>query len=307
MSGERLIVYFDPKLHRPTNAAVEDNFRYKDPKNQANAVRAIYDIVNDHVVLTAVPGFDPTVVFDGQTLKAKLIEFSPRGGTAKATGDVIGQLVSKGNGPSADSTNIFPAGKPVFINSDAVIIRQSNKTAVFTGHVRAWQDTNTLFAEELQVQGMGDQIAARGNIRTFLYNTTATDPRKTPVVSRSDHLVAHKNDRRLELLGNVKIDDDQRHLTAEKATFYFDANRKLDKIEAENKVVLVEQPAARKGTGDKATYLVNRRMIYVSGSPATVSGPNGNVTGEQIAIDLARNKVEIMSPGSETRGTYKQQ
>jgi lipopolysaccharide transport protein LptA len=305
--GDRLIVYFDPQLHRATNAAIENNFKYKDPKNEAFAIRANYDMLNDHVVLTAAPGFDPTVISEGQTLKAKLIEFSPRAGTAKATGEVIAQLVSKQNGPAADSTNIFPAGKPVFVNSDSVTLRQSTKVAVFTGHVRAWQETNTLFADELQVQGLGDQIGARGNVRTFLYNTSTTEARKTPVVSRSDHFAAHKNDRRVELLGNVKIDDDQRHLTAEKATFYFDASRKLEKIEAENKVVLFEQPAARKGTGDKAIYLVNRRMIYVSGSPATVSGPNGNVSGEQIAIDLARNKVEIMSPGSATKGSYKQQ
>jgi len=38
-------------------------------------------------VLTASSGFDPTVVSDGQTVKAKQIEFSPKGGTAKATGE----------------------------------------------------------------------------------------------------------------------------------------------------------------------------------------------------------------------------
>lgn len=308
ISGDRLTIFFDPHAHRATNAAIEDNFKYKDPRSQASAVRANYDISNDLVMLTASPGFDPTVTSDGQTLKANLIEFSPRAGTAKATGQVIAQLVSKQNGPSADSTNIFPAGKPVFVNSDAVTMLQANKLAIFSGHVRAWQETNTLFAEELQVQGMGDQISARGNVRTFLYNTSSGgEQRKTPMLSRSDHLAAHKNDHRVELLGNVKIDDEQRHMTAEKATFYFDTNRKLEKIEAENKVVLLEQPAARKGTGDKATYLVTRRMIYVSGSPATVSGPNGSVSGEQIAIDLTRNKVEIMSPTSATRGTYKQQ
>ena len=63
----------------------------------------------------------------------------------------------------------------------------------------------------------------------------------------------------------------------------------------------------RKGTGDKATYFVTRRVIYMNGTPATVSTPNGSVSGDQIAIDLTRNKVEIMSPTSATRGTYKPQ
>ena len=306
MRGDQLIVTFNPLSHRATGANVDGNFRYKDPKNEASAVRATYDIPGDHVILTASPGYDPSVSTDGQTLKAKMIDFSPRVGTARATGDVIAQIISRQGGAAADGTGIFPAGKPVFVNSDSVTMKQATKLAVFSGHVRAWQDTNTLFADEMQVQGMGDQITARGNVRTTLYNTvSATEARKTPMLTRSDHLAAHKSERRIELLGNVKIDDEQRHFTGEKATFFFDASRKIERIEAENKIVLLEQPVGRKGTGDKATYFVSRRVIYLNGTPATVTSPNGSVSGDQIAIDLARNKVEIMSPTSATKGTYK--
>jgi len=307
MTANELTVYFDPARHQASSAAIDGNFHYKDPKNTAAAVKANYDIVNDQVVLTATPGFDPTVTSDGQTLKAKLIVFSPKAGTAKATGEVIAQLVSKQNGPSADSTTIFPANKPVFVNSDLVMMRQANKLAIFSGHVRAWQDTNTLFGDEMQVQGMGDQITARGNVRTFLYNTTATEQRKTPMLTRSDNLAAHKLERRIDLSGNVKIDDDPRHMTAEKAAFYFDASRKVERIEAQDKVTFLEQPPGRKGSGDRATYFVNKRLIFVYGSPATVTEPNGSVSGDQIAIDIARNKVEIMGPTSATKGSYKPQ
>ncbi len=306
MSAAMVTVYFDPASHRATSAVADGNFHYKDPKNEGYAVRANYDMVNDHVVLNGEPGFYPSVVSDGQTLKAKLIEFSPRAGMAKASGEVIGQLVSKESGPAADSTNVFPASKPVFVNSDSVTMRQENKTAIFSGHVRAWQDLNTMFADEMQVEGKGDGIAARGNVRTFLYNSSASETRKTAVLSHSDHLLARKADRRIDLTGNVKIDDDQRHMTSEKATFFFDANRKIERIEAENKVVLVEVPTSRKGTGDKATYFVSRRMIYMNGSPATMTDPKGTLSGQQIAIDLNRNKVEIVSPTSATQGTYKQ-
>ncbi len=306
LKGDRMTVYFDPREHRATNALIEGNFHYKDPRNEASAVKAHYDIAGDHVILTAQPGFDPSVTSDGQTLKAKTIEFSPKAGTAKATGEVIAQLVSKQNGPSADATTMFPANKPVFVNSDSVTMRQAAKLAVFTGHVRAWQDTNTLFGDEMQVQGVGDQITARGNVRTLLYNTSGNEQRKTPMATRSDNLPAQKLERRIDLLGNVKIDDEQRHMTGEKPIFYFDANRKLERIEAENKIVLIEDPPGRKVSGDKAKYFVNRRMIFINGSPATVTDPRGTESGEQIAIDLARNKVEIVSPTS-TKATYKPQ
>lgn len=307
MKTNDLTVAFEPHQHRAISAIANGNFQYKDPRNSASAVKANYDIASDLVVLSAEPGFDPVVTTDGQTLKAKEIEFSPKAGTAKATGGVIAQVVSKQNGVGADSTTIFPASKPVFVNSDSVTMRQANKIATFTGHVRAWQETNTLLADEMQVQGMGDTITARGNVRTILYNTSATEQRKTPMQSRSDNLAAHKLERRIDLSGAVKIDDDQRHMTSEKASFFFDASHKMERMEAEEKVTFNDDATGRKGNGDKATYFVTKRLVFLYGSPATLTDPQKAMTsGDQFAIDLARNKVEV-SGQSGTKGTYKPQ
>jgi lipopolysaccharide transport protein LptA len=308
LTGDNVLVNFDTATHKPATALIDGNFRYKDPKNEARAVRANYDITNDRVILTAQPGFDPTVIVDGDSLRAKLIEFSPRAGTAKATGDVIAQLTSKpgGGGVAADTTNVFPAGKPVFVNSDTVTMQQANKTALFSGNVRAWQDTNTILAKELQVQGAGEQITARGAVRTTLYNT-GEQARKTPLLARGEVLTAHKNERRIELHQNVTIDDDQRRMSGENAVFFFDANRKMDRVEAEGKIVLIDTPNNRKVTGDRAQYLVNKRIVYVWGNPAIVTAPNGTTSGEEFALDLARNRVDILGPTKPTTGTYKQQ
>jgi len=315
MNSGHLIVYFDPATHKATSAALDGDVHYKDPKNDARSVRANYDINNDSVVLTGDPGFYPAVVADGQTLKAKVIEFSPRAGTARGTGEVIAQLVSKqasgaATAVSADSTNIFPMSKPVFVNSDSVTMRQANKIAVFSGNVRAWQETNSVFSQELQVQGAGEQVTARGNVRTLLYNTSANataEQRKVPMQSKSDVLIAHKGDRRIDLNGNVQIDDgEQRHFTSEHASFFFDANKKIDHIEAQEKVVLVDKTTGRRGTGDRVMYNTGRRMIYLTGAPATVTSPQGSNSGAAMSFDLARNKVEVIDPKSPMQGTYKQ-
>ena len=301
---DRAIVAFDPARNRATSAFFEGNFKYRDPRTQASSIRAHYDLGGDRILLTAEPGFDPTVVSGGQTLKAKQIEFAPKAGTAKATGQVIAELISKGDGPSADGTNLFPGGKAVYVNSDVLLMRQSPDTAAFSGNVRAWQDTNTLFAADLQIQGDG-LITARGNVRTVLYNT-GTEARKVPMRSMSEQLIARRNERRVELLGDVTIEDESRTVTAQKATLYFDAQRKIERLVAEEKVTLNEKSSSRVGTGDKAVYLVKEKMATLDGSPATATDPQGTISGQKIVLDLNRNRVEVLSPTGTTEGTFKQ-
>jgi LPS export ABC transporter protein LptC/lipopolysaccharide transport protein LptA len=304
INSDHVTVSFDHAVHKARSAFFDGNFRYKDPRNTASAFRANYDIFGDKVVLTTDPGWQATVVSDGSTLKAKMIEFSPKAQTARATGSVIAQLTSKGKGATADTTGLFPSGKPVFVNADDLMMRQANKTALFTGHVKAWQETNTLLSSELQVQGNGENVTARGGVRTLLYNT-GTEARKTPVQSTSDQLVARRADRRIDLLGNVSIVDETRSMKSQKATFFFDENRKIQRIESENGVTVLETPTQRKGVGDKTVYQVDKKMIYLYGSPATVTDPTGSVAGEQILFDLAKNRVNVVSPKGETKGTYK--
>jgi lipopolysaccharide transport protein LptA len=307
INSEHVTVWFDQATRRARAAYLEGAFRYTDAKTTASAFRANYDIVGDRIVLTTDPGWQATVVTDGNTIKAKQIEFSPRAQTARASGSVIAQLVSKGkgaSGPAADGTNLFPAGKPVFINADELVTRQVQKTASFNGNVRAWQDNNTLLAQEMQVLGSGDTIMARGNVRTLLYNTTG-EARTTPVQTTSDQLVARRNDRRIELLGKVTIVDETRNLKSDKSIFFLDEARKLQRVEAETGVIITESATGRKGTGDKAIYLVDKKLIYVNGKPATISDPKGAVSGEQIVFDIARDRVQVKSPTDPTKGTYK--
>jgi lipopolysaccharide transport protein LptA len=306
INSENVTVMFDQATRRARSAYLEGAFRYSDPKNTATAFRANYDITGDMIVLTTDPGWQATVVADGQTIKAKRIEFSPRAGTARAIGAVIAQLVSKGKGggPSADATNLFPSGKPVFVNADELMMRQEQKIAQFTGNVRAWQDNNTILANELQMQGSGDSVTARGNVRTTLYNT-ASEGSKSPIKSFSDQLIARRNEKRVELLGKVTMIDEARTLKSEKAIIFLDDNRKIQKMEAETNVSVVDGTTGRKGNGNKVVYQVDKKMIYMFGKPATISDLKGGFSGEQIVFDLTRDRVNVLSPDTQTKGTYK--
>jgi lipopolysaccharide export system protein LptA len=68
ITAEHVTVWFDAANRKARAAYLEGNFRYTDPKNTASAFRANYDIVGDRIVLTTDPGYQATVVADGQTL-----------------------------------------------------------------------------------------------------------------------------------------------------------------------------------------------------------------------------------------------
>jgi lipopolysaccharide transport protein LptA len=184
-------------------------------------------------------------------------------------------------------------------------MRQAQKVAVFSGNVRAWQDKNTIVAQEMQVQGAGDSITARGNVKTLLYNTSAGETRKTPMQATSDQLIARRGERRIDLVGKVNVIDEGRNLKSEKTTLFLDENRKIQRMEAETTVNMTEATTGRKGTGDKVVYHVDRKVIYMFGAPATISDPKGNYAGEQIVFDIARDRVQVLSPDRQTKGTYK--
>lgn len=305
IQAEHVTVWFDQGTRKARAAYLEGAFRYSDPKNTASAFRANYDIIGDKITLTTDPGWQATVVSDGQTLKAKQIDFSPRAQTAHATGSVIAELVSRGGGATPNATSLFPTGnKPVFVNADDLVMRQADKIALFTGRVKAWQENNTVLANELQMQGNGDSVTARGGVRTVLYNTGA-EARKTPVQTTSDQLVAKKADKRIDLLGNVTIVDETRTLKSGKAAFFLDDKNKIQRIESEQNVNVADSATKRKGSGDKAVYHVDRKMIFFNGSPATMTDPTGSLSGQQISFDLAKNRVQVVSPQGETKGTYK--
>jgi hypothetical protein len=197
--------------------------------------------------------------------EAKMIDFLARApAPRKPPAQVIAKIITSGwacDGRRA----IFPAGKPyssVFKYRSTLSGRPSSR---FSRSVRRQGHQHALRRRMRAGDGRPDHRARQ--CPTSLHNTLERRAASTPMLTRSDFLSAHKTERRIELQGNVKIDDEQRHLTADKSTFFFDASRKIDRIESEGKIVLVEQPTGRKGTGDKATYFVSRHVIYMSGSP----------------------------------------
>jgi lipopolysaccharide export system protein LptA len=312
LRASQMYVYFDPATRRATSSLIQGNVEYRDSEVTASAERANYDIVGDRMVLTPVSGSQVTIVAQKNTIRASLIELSPRDQSMKASGHVAATLVSGGGGgaASAGETSLFPSGAPVYVNADSGVFRQGNRTAVFQGNVRAWQELNTLLAKELTVRGAGDTVNARGSVKMVLYNARGNEPTpgaatRTPVVATSEALAAKKAERRVELTGNVRIEEMTRLLTTDKATLLFSAAKRLERVDADGKVRIADRSVGRNGSGEKGVYRVSEQMFYLDGRPAELTDPRGVLRGQQIAYDISKNKAVVSSGTAPSESTYK--
>jgi lipopolysaccharide transport protein LptA len=302
-TGERLVVHLDLETGKATSAIFDGGIRYADSINQATAERAVYDIREGTVRLAAVPGAAPTLSSEGQRVSADEIVIDHARGLLRGKGRVITRIIGgTGTGSRGDSA-MFPSGDgPIFVNSDGIVIRHRDDYAAFSGNVRAWQGSNTLFADELEIGAAGESILARGNVRSILSNTG--DDQAQPVKSRSGRLLAKRTERRVELAESVVIDSEGRRLSSDRAIFSFDTTQQLEKVEAIGNVALRENGTGRSGSGTKATYTIATETILLEGSPAEMKEARGGITGSQIIFDMKRDRVDVLQGDSPTEATY---
>ncbi|MGK2858798.1 MAG: LptA/OstA family protein [Thermoanaerobaculia bacterium] len=293
VEAEEIDVFFDPVTKKASNAVLERGVRFRDPKSDGRADAATYDMAGDRVVMTTVGGMTPTLTSEGTMLKASIIEIFPKAGILKGTGAVVARYAAKKDSPS-DSVLFSGKGQPVYVNSAAVTVNRASKQALFSGGVKAWQDLNTIFADELQILENGDEMAARGGVRAILRQGVDESGAPRLVNARSETLSAKKAARQVQLDGKVRIEEPGRVLLSDKTVLHFDKAQKLERIESEGNVSVTESATGRSAKGTEATYRVVQRTLRILGAPAVLIDATGEVKGTEIRFDTASQKVEVI-------------
>lgn len=293
VEAEKIDVFFDPVTKKPSNAVLEKAVRFRDPKSEGRSDAATYDMVGDRVVMTTVGGANPTLSSEGTLLKASMIEIFPKAGILKGTGTVVARYAAKQNSPS-DSVLFSGKGQPVYINSSTVTVTRNTRQAVFSGGVKAWQDLNTVFSDELHILENGEEMSARGGVRAVLRQGLDESGAPRLVNAQSETLSAKKTARQVQLEGNVQIEEPGRVLRSDKTVFHFDKSQQLERIESEGNVSVTESATGRSAKGTHATYRVIQRTLRILGSPAVLTDASGEVKGTEIRFDTASQKVEVI-------------
>lgn len=286
-------VSFDPETREPTSAVLNGDVRFRDKEGEGRAPQAVYDIKGDKVTLLSSKTESPSLATKGSLVKAATIDVSPRGGTLRGTGQVVVRYEPAARGGAADNVLFGDSSEPVFVNADSLIAIDSSRSVTFSGSVRAWQNQNSIFTSELQMLREGEEINAAGNVRVVV-RQAARDGTIQSINSTSDAMKAFRNPGRVELTGNVAIEEAARTLTTDRAVFSFDRNDRIERIDAIGNVVVKEAGTGRSAQGATAVYNVPQRTMRIEGEPAVLVDVSGEMRGSQILFDTASQKVEVI-------------
>ncbi|MFN0108689.1 MAG: LPS export ABC transporter periplasmic protein LptC [Blastocatellia bacterium] len=145
---------------------------------------------------------------------------------------------------------------PVTIASDRAEVKHREGAARYTGNVRAWQDSDFIRADNMELDNGERMLTAWGNAQSAFYDfeREVEKNRKeiVPVFATADKIVYTDANRTAHYEGAVKIKQGTDQIDAAVADAVMDNQHKLVQLTASNNVVMT-QPQ-RRATGDQLVY-----------------------------------------------------
>lgn len=255
-------------------------------------------------------GTEPTAWDSTARAKAREIDWNTREQRSYLRGNVsttyYSQKQTSGAAPFGDTE------KPVFLTSDSAEFDHRNKSAVYTGNARGWQENNFVRAAKFFIQEPQGQFFADGSVTSLLYNAERKENGKVttvPVYASSQKMSYNRDSRLLHYETNVDIRQGPDRITGGVANVYLSDRNEVARTDVENNVV-VTQPN-RKASGDFAQYITADETVVLRGNPARVDdAENGSSSGAQLTVFLKQNRVvgegrTGQNTSGRTRSVYK--
>jgi lipopolysaccharide export system protein LptA len=224
-----------------------------------------------------------------------------------------GEALAPGLAPSASSE------EPLRVESREAIWQAEPSSVRFLGNVRAWQGTNTIFAEQLRGEPDRGWMAASGGVRTLWQeapadaeaaprpaatqrpdtagesagpggDATAGDQERPsgPLEITAAEMTYSEAEERLVYTGSVKAVQDWTSLTCDRMTVTLVPGGGTDEIHCDTAVTIIDSRNGRTLRGDRAVYFPKVPEVEVFGDPLTMEDTAGNKVegGRHFVYDL---------------------
>jgi len=216
-----------------------------------------------------------------------------REGKLEARGQVHGELR---NARLLGSTTPAEDGEPFRFAGELLEVEDDGDRFSLRDNARIWQGHRLLLADDVVYQNRAQVVAARGHVRVTFpadeMNGPAADDDEVVVDSRSLDYDAQTGT--AVFRGSVHYSDAKHSLSANRLAIELDERDEISNVEADGAVEIRDREMGRTLTGQHAVREVAEQIITVTGSPAQLTDPRGNVaSGESLTWNQADGTVSI--------------
>ena len=289
---------FDPKTAQLAHLEQWNDFRYEEGPRKAKAVRASLDQDRNLIDLSgAARVWDATGSTDGDH-----IIMDQKSGDFSAEGHVNSTRMPDKKKDS-NSGGMLAEDEPLHAKANKMVSKDNNLQVRYEGNAIAWQGTNRLEGDVIEIDRDNNNLKAHGHVVSQLVDKKKDDnkpgadaPRKTdkpasaPVFTlvQAPDLVYNDDDRLAIYTGGVTLDRGPMKVKSKELRAYLrdsDEDSSLDHAFADGAVEVVQTSAQRKRTSasEHAEYYVNDNKVVLSGGhPQLVDSYKGTTKGTRL-------------------------
>lgn len=293
---------FDPKTAQLSKLQQWDNFRYEEGDRKATSDRALLEQSANQIHLTGKARvWDPTGSTNGD-----VILLDQKSGDFSADGNVNSTRMPDKKKPEQSSGGMLSEDEPMHAKAKKMISTQQNTLVRYEGNAIAWQGSNRLEADVIEIDRENNILKAHGHVVSQLLdkNTDKPDKKDTapgaakpakktdaaPVftIVKAPELIYNDDDKMALYQGGVVLDRPNMKVKSRdlRAFLRDDENdSSLDHAFADGKVEIVQTAPdrTRTGTSEHAEYYVDEsKVILEKGQPQLVDSLKGSTRGAKL-------------------------
>ncbi len=264
-------------------------------------------------ILTGGEGESATAEREGSRVSAARIEMDRARRTLSAEGNARAVFVpgdSKADAKAKVPALVGDPSRPTFGKAARMVFDDANRVATLSGGATLWQGASSLFGDDVTVNDMERTLVAVGHTRTVVSSEPGPAARgadRAPSVVTARRVIYREAEATALFEGGVTVTRGPWRGAAQKATAFFGADRKVERVEMTGDVSLADDAAGRAGKADRAVDWPQKDKTVLVGSPATVTDAEGNrVAGATLTITQGGRTVEVTAPeGGKTETIHK--
>ncbi len=278
--------------------------RYRTGELRAESEEVSFNALNRGILLHERGSMKPVMIMNDWTLSAKQIEIK---NDAELVASEQVKSAYRGTSIGKDSIPLFDKDKTLFIASDFLSVKDRNDFQ-YKGNVRAWQEDNSISAEELRIDSAKQTVHAHnGVVSRFMSISRLADANDTQnrqervgrnAEMESDDFWYVAQENKALYRGNAILKMERREIKSDEMEILFSEDEKAEEIKAKNNVSLMS-PEFR-ATGHEMTYTLDDEHTVINGNaePVRIYDDRGSevIIAPSLTFHMSDDKMGLNSP-----------